>query len=39
LSASHVPTYLVLALLLVAGNAFFVAAEYALVKVRGTRVE
>jgi CBS domain containing-hemolysin-like protein len=39
LSAFHVPTYLVLALLLVAGNAFFVAAEYALVKVRGTRIE
>ncbi len=35
----HVPVYLVLALLLVAGNAFFVAAEFAIVKVRTTRID
>ncbi len=34
----HVPFYLVLAVLLVAGNAFFVAAEFAFVKVRATRI-
>jgi CBS domain containing-hemolysin-like protein len=34
-----IPFSLVLALLLVAGNAFFVAAEFALVKVRATRLE
>jgi CBS domain containing-hemolysin-like protein len=36
---THVPFYLVMAFLLVAGNAFFVAAEFAIVKVRGTRIE
>jgi CBS domain containing-hemolysin-like protein len=36
---THVPLYLVLAFLLVAGNAFFVAAEFAIVKVRTTRIE
>jgi CBS domain containing-hemolysin-like protein len=36
---SHVPFYLVLAILLVGGNAFFVAAEFAIVKVRTTRIE
>jgi CBS domain containing-hemolysin-like protein len=35
----HVPLYLVMSLLLVAGNAFFVAAEFAFVKVRHTRIE
>jgi CBS domain containing-hemolysin-like protein len=35
----HVPLYLTLAFLLVAGNAFFVAAEFAIVKVRATRIE
>ncbi|HEU4403185.1 MAG TPA: hemolysin family protein [Candidatus Polarisedimenticolia bacterium] len=35
----HVPLYLVLAFLLVGGNAFFVAAEFAFVKVRATRIE
>jgi CBS domain containing-hemolysin-like protein len=35
----HVPFYLVLAILLVGGNAFFVAAEFAIVKVRATRIE
>jgi len=35
----HIPFYLVLAFLMVAGNAFFVAAEFAIVKVRGTRLE
>jgi CBS domain containing-hemolysin-like protein len=35
----HVPFYLVLAFLLVGGNAFFVAAEFAIVKVRTTRIE
>jgi CBS domain containing-hemolysin-like protein len=36
---THVPLYLVLAFVLVAGNAFFVAAEFAIVKVRTTRIE
>jgi CBS domain containing-hemolysin-like protein len=35
----HIPLYLALAFLLVAGNAFFVAAEFAIVKVRHTRLE
>ncbi|MEE9292660.1 MAG: hemolysin family protein [Acidobacteriota bacterium] len=35
----HVLLYLILAFLLVAGNAFFVAAEFAFVKVRHTRIE
>ena len=35
----HVPIYLVAAALMVAGNAFFVAAEFAIVKVRTTRIE
>lgn len=35
----HVPLYLILSFLLVAGNAFFVAAEFAFVKVRHTRIE
>jgi CBS domain containing-hemolysin-like protein len=35
----HVPFYLLVAFLLVAGNAFFVAAEFAFVKVRATRIE
>lgn len=35
----HVPFYLIAAGLLVAGNAFFVAAEFAIVKVRTTRIE
>ncbi len=35
----HVAFYLVLAILLVGGNAFFVAAEFAIVKVRATRIE
>ena len=35
----HVPLYLIFAFLLVAGNAFFVAAEFAFVKVRHTRIE
>lgn len=33
------PLYLFLAALLVGGNAFFVAAEFAIVKVRATRIE
>jgi CBS domain containing-hemolysin-like protein len=36
---SHVPLYLIMSFLLVAGNAFFVAAEFAFVKVRHTRIE
>ena len=36
---SYVPVYLACALLLVAGNAFFVAAEFAIVKVRATRIQ
>jgi CBS domain containing-hemolysin-like protein len=36
---AHVPFYLIAAFLLVAGNAFFVAAEFAIVKVRTTRIE
>ncbi|MFQ5878434.1 MAG: hemolysin family protein [Acidobacteriota bacterium] len=35
----HIPLYLTLSFLLVAGNAFFVAAEFAIVKVRHTRLE
>ena len=35
----HVPFYLLLSFLLVLGNAFFVAAEFAFVKVRATRIE
>src|SRR6266581_2344955 len=35
----HIPLYLSLAFLLVAGNAFFVAAEFAIVKVRWTRIQ
>jgi magnesium and cobalt exporter, CNNM family len=35
----HTSLYLTLALLLVGGNAFFVAAEFAFVKVRTTRLE
>jgi CBS domain containing-hemolysin-like protein len=35
----HIPLYLTLAFLLVAGNAFFVAAEFAIVKVRFTRIQ
>ena len=35
----HVPIYLVAAALMVAGNAFFDAAEFAIVKVRTTRIE
>src|SRR5262245_26620445 len=35
----HIPLYLTLAFLLVAGNAFFVAAEFAIVKVRMTRIQ
>src|SRR6266478_5361042 len=34
----HIPLYLTLAFLLVAGNAFFVAAEFAIVKVRASRI-
>jgi CBS domain containing-hemolysin-like protein len=34
-----VPFHIVIAFLLVAGNAFFVAAEFAIVKVRATRLE
>jgi magnesium and cobalt exporter, CNNM family len=36
---AHTALYLVAAFLLVGGNAFFVAAEFAIVKVRHTRVE
>ncbi len=36
---SHIPLYLACAFLLVAGNAFFVAAEFAIVKVRATRIQ
>src|SRR6059036_3630819 len=36
---THIPLYLTIAFLLVAGNAFFVAAEFAMVKVRATRIE
>lgn len=36
---SHVPVYLACAFLLVAGNAFFVAAEFAIVKVRASRIQ
>ncbi len=36
---THIPLYLTIAFLLVAGNAFFVAAEFAMVKVRTTRIE
>ncbi|MGH9750225.1 MAG: hemolysin family protein [Candidatus Polarisedimenticolia bacterium] len=36
---AHIPVYLVLAMLLVLGNAFFVAAEFAMVKVRASRIE
>ncbi|OLE66657.1 MAG: hypothetical protein AUG09_06365 [Acidobacteria bacterium 13_1_20CM_2_68_7] len=36
---AHTPVYLTYALLLVAGNAFFVAAEFAIVKVRWTRIQ
>jgi magnesium and cobalt exporter, CNNM family len=36
---THIPLYLAIAFLLVAGNAFFVAAEFAMVKVRTTRIE
>lgn len=35
----HIPFNIVLAFLLVAGNAFFVAGEFAIVKVRATRIE
>ncbi len=35
----YVPVYVVVAGLLIAGNAFFVAAEFAIVKVRATRIE
>ena len=35
----HIPLYVTLAFLLVAGNAFFVAAEFAFVKVRATRIQ
>src|SRR5881396_2947401 len=35
----HIPLYLTLAFLLVAGNAFFVAAEFAIVKVRASRIQ
>src|SRR5216117_330257 len=35
----HIPLYLTLAFLLVAGNAFFVAAEFAIVKVRASRLQ
>src|SRR6266436_2571158 len=35
----HTSLYLTLAFVLVAGNAFFVAAEFAFVKVRTTRLE
>ena len=35
----HITLYLMLALVLVAGNAFFVAAEFAIVKVRATRIQ
>lgn len=34
-----IPFHILLALLLVAGNAYFVAAEFAIVKVRATRLE
>jgi len=37
--AAYVPLYLTCAFLLVAGNAFFVAAEFAIVKVRATRIQ
>src|SRR5881396_4438044 len=37
--AASVPLYLTCAFLLVAGNAFFVAAEFAIVKVRATRIQ
>src|SRR5262245_20276539 len=36
---SYIPLYLVVAFLLVLGNAFFVAAEFAIVKVRATRIQ
>ena len=36
---TYVPVYLACALLLVAGNAFFVAAEFAIVKVRASRIQ
>ena len=36
---SYVPLYLAIAFLLVAGNAFFVAAEFAIVKVRASRIQ
>jgi len=36
---AHLPLFLLLSLLLVVGNAFFVAAEFAIVKVRATRIE
>jgi len=35
----HIPLYLTLAFLLVAGNAFFVGAEFAIVKVRTSRIQ
>jgi CBS domain containing-hemolysin-like protein len=37
--SADIPFHLILALLLVAGNAYFVAAEFAIVKVRATRLE
>ena len=36
---AHIYVYLAFAFLLVAGNAFFVAAEFAIVKVRATRIQ
>src|SRR5438128_6733575 len=36
---AHIAVYLACAFLLVAGNAFFVAAEFAIVKVRWTRIQ
>src|SRR3989442_579693 len=36
---SHISLYLTLAFLLVAGNAFFVGAEFAIVKVRASRIQ
>ena len=36
---AHIYFYLAFAFLLVAGNAFFVAAEFAIVKVRATRIQ
>ena len=39
LSSSEAPYYLLLAFLMIGGNAFFVMAEFAIVKVRASRIE